>query len=263
MHCDTAFGKQLCKARQSWRDSRTTLGRMRHTPHTCARSVHEHVLQPRLEHQQRETAKPASTAEQWATCSTPRKQTWGLHSAARGTLPVKRGVKRASCILNTYLHNRVHSGITHSSLKVEATWVHQQMNRQTERGVRTGWNITQPWKGSKFWHKLRQGGSLRTLCQVKQASQERTNAEWLHFSEALLLRSAQSCPTLCNHMACSRQARLSMELFQATILYWVAISYSKGSSRSRDRTHVSCPCLLKVLHWQMDSLPPLYLRSLY
>ena len=36
------------------------------------------------------------------------------------------------------------------------------------------------------------------------------------------------------------QAPLSIEFFQARILEWVAISYSRGSSRPRDQTHVSC-----------------------
>jgi len=29
-------------------------------------------------------------------------------------------------------------------------------------------------------------------------------------------------------------------IFQARILEWVAISYSRGSSRPRDQTHISC-----------------------
>ena len=37
---------------------------------------------------------------------------------------------------------------------------------------------------------------------------------------------------------------------QARILEWVAIPSSRGSSRPRDQTHVSC-----LLHWQADSLP--------
>ena len=36
---------------------------------------------------------------------------------------------------------------------------------------------------------------------------------------------------------------------QARILEWVVISFSRGSSQSRDRTH-----LLSILHWQVDSL---------
>ena len=37
----------------------------------------------------------------------------------------------------------------------------------------------------------------------------------------------------------ARQALLSMGILQATILEWVAISSSRGSSLSRDRTRVS------------------------
>ena len=47
------------------------------------------------------------------------------------------------------------------------------------------------------------------------------------------------------------QAPLSMGFFQARILEWVTISYSRGSSRPRDRI---CT-FLHLLHWQMDSLP--------
>ena len=37
----------------------------------------------------------------------------------------------------------------------------------------------------------------------------------------------------------ARQAPLSMEILQARILEWVAMPSSRGSSRPRDRTHVS------------------------
>ena len=33
---------------------------------------------------------------------------------------------------------------------------------------------------------------------------------------------------------------LSMEFFPARLLEWVAISFSRGSSRPKDRTHISC-----------------------
>ena len=39
---------------------------------------------------------------------------------------------------------------------------------------------------------------------------------------------AQLCPTLCNPMDCSPPG--SSGIFQARILEWVAISYSRGSS---------------------------------
>ena len=45
---------------------------------------------------------------------------------------------------------------------------------------------------------------------------------------------AQLCPTLGDPVDCHPQAPLSMGIFQARILEWVAISFSRGSSQSRD-----------------------------
>ena len=50
---------------------------------------------------------------------------------------------------------------------------------------------------------------------------------------------AQSCPTLFDPMDCSLPGSIR-EIFQARILEWVAISFSRGSSRPRDQTLVSC-----------------------
>ena len=51
---------------------------------------------------------------------------------------------------------------------------------------------------------------------------------------------AQSCPTLCDPMDCSLPGFSVHGIFQARVLEWVAISFSRGSSRPRDRTWVSC-----------------------
>ena len=51
---------------------------------------------------------------------------------------------------------------------------------------------------------------------------------------------AQSCLTLCDPMDCSRPGSSVHGILQARILEWVAISFSRGSSRLRDRTQVSC-----------------------
>ena len=40
--------------------------------------------------------------------------------------------------------------------------------------------------------------------------------------------------------AVAHQAPLSVRFFQAGIVKWVAVSSSRGSSRPRDRSHVSC-----------------------
>ena len=51
---------------------------------------------------------------------------------------------------------------------------------------------------------------------------------------------AQSCPTLCGPTDCSPPGSSLHGILQATILEWVAISFSRGSSRLRDQTRVSC-----------------------
>ena len=49
----------------------------------------------------------------------------------------------------------------------------------------------------------------------------------------------QSCLTLCDTMNCSLPGSSFHVIFQARVLKWVAISYSRGSSHPRDLTHVS------------------------
>ena len=51
---------------------------------------------------------------------------------------------------------------------------------------------------------------------------------------------AQSCLTLCDPMDCSLPGSSVHGISQVRILEWVAISYSRGSSRPRDQTPVSC-----------------------
>ena len=50
----------------------------------------------------------------------------------------------------------------------------------------------------------------------------------------------KSCPTLCDPMDCGLPGSSIHGISQTRILEWVAISFSRGSSRSRDRMHVSC-----------------------
>ena len=51
---------------------------------------------------------------------------------------------------------------------------------------------------------------------------------------------AQLCPTLCNPVGCSPPGSSVHGILQARILECVAISFSRGSSRPRDWTQVSC-----------------------
>ena len=52
--------------------------------------------------------------------------------------------------------------------------------------------------------------------------------------------SAQLCLTLCDPMNCSLPGSLLRGISQSSILGWVAIPFSKGSSQPRGRTQVSC-----------------------
>ena len=50
---------------------------------------------------------------------------------------------------------------------------------------------------------------------------------------------AQSCRTLCDPMDSSLPGSSVHEIFQTIVLEWIAISFSRGSSHSKDRTRVS------------------------
>ena len=63
---------------------------------------------------------------------------------------------------------------------------------------------------------------------------------------------SQSCLTLCDPMNCSLPGSSVHGILQARILEWVAISFSGGSSRSGDRTCMSCvSCIGRQIlyHW--------------
>ena len=68
---------------------------------------------------------------------------------------------------------------------------------------------------------------------------------------------AQSCLTLCNPMDCSPPGSSVHEIFQARILEWFAISYSRGSSQPRDLIYISCIFCIG----RQNSLPLCHLGS--
>ena len=61
----------------------------------------------------------------------------------------------------------------------------------------------------------------------------------------------QSHLTLCHCIDYSPPASSIRGIFQPRILKWVAISYCRGSSQPRDRTHVSCvSCIGRQIPYQ-------------
>ena len=64
---------------------------------------------------------------------------------------------------------------------------------------------------------------------------------------------AQSCPTLCDHMDCSPPGSSIHWIFQARILEWVAISFSRGSSWPSNRIQVSCIAGRRFIIWAFNA----------
>ena len=74
---------------------------------------------------------------------------------------------------------------------------------------------------------------------------EYNKAVYCHLAYLTYIRSesesevAQSCPTLCDPLDCRLPGSSLHEILQARVLEWVAISFSRGSSWTRDGTQVS------------------------
>ena len=57
----------------------------------------------------------------------------------------------------------------------------------------------------------------------------------------------------CSPMDCSPPGSSVHGIFQANLLEWIAISFSRGYSRPRDRTRVSCIVGRFFTDWRMES----------
>ena len=76
-----------------------------------------------------------------------------------------------------------------------------------------------------------------------------------HYSLRVLV--AQSCPTLCSLMDSSLLGSSVHGIFQARILEWVAIAFSRGSSWPKNRTQVSCIADRFFIVWTTKEAHPL------
>ena len=64
-----------------------------------------------------------------------------------------------------------------------------------------------------------------------------------------------SCPTLCNSVDCSPLVSSVHGIFQVRIVECVAISFSRGSSQSRNQTCISCvSCIGRWILYQLHQL---------
>ena len=76
-----------------------------------------------------------------------------------------------------------------------------------------------------------------------------TTREALNIVFDIDIEVAQSCLTLCDPMDCSLPGSSVHGIFQARVLEWVAISFSRRSSQPRDWTWVSCTVGRRFTVW--------------
>ena len=93
---------------------------------------------------------------------------------------------------------------------------------------------TSPDRISSNFSSMTSGTSSNTPSKASKALSEQ------RLTVCVLCFIAQTCPTLWDTMDCSPPGSSVHGIFQARILEQVAISYSRGSSQSRDQTHISC-----------------------
>ena len=87
---------------------------------------------------------------------------------------------------------------------------------------------------------MRAGKTSRGRCCVGAWLLGGGNSAGRRARERVNVLVAQSRLTLCNLMSCSPPGSSAHGILQARILEWVAIAFSRGSSRPRDGTWVSC-----------------------
>ena len=89
-----------------------------------------------------------------------------------------------------------------------------------------------------FWHMVWTAAYLlmnRILAYTDSLGKKECNSWALSYATWKKVKVAQLCPTLCDPVDYTVR-----EIFQARTLEWVAFPFSRGSSKSRNRTRISC-----------------------
>ena len=82
----------------------------------------------------------------------------------------------------------------------------------------------------------------------------RVGHDWSDLAAAAVL-VAQLCWTLCDPTDCGPPGSSVRGILHATILEWIAIPFSRGSSQSRNRTWVSCIAGRFFSVWATGKIP--------
>ena len=99
------------------------------------------------------------------------------------------------------------------------------------------YNCSLPGSFKKSSEACEQASSVSAQSRKSPTYCSTTASERLRFCSFSLV--AQSCPILWDPMDCSPPGSSIHGIFQARLLEWIAISFSRGSSQPRDQTQVS------------------------
>ena len=91
-------------------------------------------------------------------------------------------------------------------------------------------------QGCSIGKSPRKVASVEFFCPLPKESR----MWYIHMYQHVCAQSLKLCPTLCDPMDCSSPGSFVHGILQARILEWVAVLFSRGSSRPRDRIHISC-----------------------
>ena len=133
---------------------------------------------------------------------------------------------------------------------------------QSRGPMRMGWTPG-PWK---LWDGKQMSVRVAVLliCR-KQVRKRSTGLKKLHLMYYFCCGFfAKWCPTLCDPMDCSPPGSSVPRISQARILEWVAISFSRGPSRPRGQTRISCTdrrALYLCATWEPCTVVNLFYQS--
>ena len=108
---------------------------------------------------------------------------------------------------------------------------------QIGKGVRQGWILSPCLFNLYAEYIMGNAGLEEAQAGINIAGRNINNLRYA--DDTKWSEVAQSCPILCDPIDYSLQGSSVHGIFQARVLEWVAISFSRGSSRPRDWTQVS------------------------
>ena len=137
-------------------------------------------------------------------------------------------------------------GITNSMdmnlIKLQELLMDREAWRAAVHGVAKSWTQLSDWT-EQYYRLIYMPYSYLSCLNNNRFNERKFKIMREVVALSLCLR-VKSCPTLSDPMDCSLSGSFIHRFFQARILEWVAISYSRGSSQPSDQTQAACTAKL-------------------